>query len=123
MASSRMSVFPALAVLLGIVMVGGGAMKLVGQAGVATQFATFGLPACFRSLVGTFEVIGGVLLLVPSTTPAGSLILGTIMVGAAWAHAANGQYAEIVPPAVLLILFLAIFNRSRTRAVQLLRGA
>jgi uncharacterized membrane protein YphA (DoxX/SURF4 family) len=123
MASVRTRIIPILAILLGVIMIGGGSTKLIGQPGVAAQFAAFGLPAWFRALVGTFEVIGGILLLVPPTTPVGSLILSTIMVGAMWAHAASGEFPQIVPAAVLLLVFLAIFRRNRSRAVHVLGGA
>ncbi|HEV2984106.1 MAG TPA: DoxX family protein, partial [Vicinamibacterales bacterium] len=73
--------------------------------------------------VGTFEIVGGMLLLVPATTPVGSLILSTIMVGALWTHAAQREWVDLVPVMVLLTLFLLIFRRNRSRAVQLLGGA
>lgn len=114
--------FTGLSALLGVVMIGGGTMKLVGQASQVAAFTAWGLPAWFRALVGTFEVTGGLLLIVPTTTPAGSLILATIMVGALWAHAANGEWPHLVPVTVLLTLFLTIFNRNRARVVQILGG-
>ena len=123
MATVRTRLVPILSGLLGVVMIGGGAMKLVGQQGVAAQFIGFGLPVWFRVLVGTFEAVGGLLLMMPATSPVGSLVLSTIMVGAVWTHVANGQWPEIVPGAVLLALFLSIFQSTRRRAVQLLGGA
>jgi uncharacterized membrane protein YphA (DoxX/SURF4 family) len=123
MTESRGRVFMGIAVLLGIVMIGGGAAKLLGQSGQIAAFARWGLPPWFRALVGTFEVVGGIGLVLPASRPAGSIILATIMVGALWAHAANGEYPDLIPAAVLLILFLAIFQRNRTRAIQLLGGA
>ena len=113
----------ALSALLGVVIIGGGAMKLLGQAAQVAAFTSWGLPTWFRALVGTFEVVGGGLLIVPKTTPVGSLILATIMVGALWAHAANGEWPHLAPAAILLTLFLAIFRQNRARAVQLLGGA
>jgi len=112
-----------LAVLAGLVMAGGGAMKLAGQPGVVQEFGVLGLPAWFRMLVGTFEVIGGVLVVVPATIPAGSLILSTILVGALWAHAVQGEWLQAVPALVLLPLFLTIFRVNRGRAIHLLGGA
>jgi len=112
-----------LSALLGVAMIGGGTMKLVGQAAQVAAFSAWGLPAWFRALVGTFEVVGGVLLIVPATTPIGSLILATIMMGALWAHAAAGEWTHLVPVIVLLTLFLAIFRQNRARAVQLLGQA
>lgn len=113
----------ALAILLGLAMAGGGAMKLAGQSGQVAAFSDLGLPAWFRVLVGTFEVLGGVLVIVPATIPAGSLILSTILVGALWAHAAHGEWAHAVPAVVLLPLFLTIFRANRARAIQMLGGA
>lgn len=120
MAQTRNRVVSGLAVLLGIVMIGGGAVKLVGVPGPAAQFAALGLPVWFRFLVGTFEVLGGILLFVPATTPMGSLILSTIMVGAFWAHAANGEWPSVVPVAILLMLFLTIFRVNRAQTLRLL---
>lgn len=98
-------------------------MKLAGQSSQVAAFAAWGLPAWFRALVGTFEMLGGVLLMTPATSPAGSLILATIMVGALWAHAANGEWGQLAPVLFLLTLFLTIFRRNRARAVQLIGGA
>jgi uncharacterized membrane protein YphA (DoxX/SURF4 family) len=123
MSQSRSRIFAVLGALLGVAMIGGGAMKLIGQPGQVAAFAAWGLPGWFRALVGTFEVLGGVLLIIPTTTPAGSLILSTIMVGALWAHTANGEWPHLIPVLVLLTLFLTIFRRNRARAVQLLGGA
>ncbi len=112
----------AFAVLLGAVMTGSGAMKLIGQPGQVAAFSALGLPAWFRLLVGTFEVLGGLLLVVPATLPAGSLILSTILVGALWAHVAHGDWGHAVPVVILLTFFLAMFRANRNRAIQLLGG-
>lgn len=112
----------AVAILLGLAMIGGGAMKLVGQSDQVAAFNGLGLPAWFRVLVGTFEVVGGVLVIVPSTIPAGTLILSTILIGALWAHVAHGEWAHAIPVIVLLTSFLAIFLANRGRAIQLLGG-
>jgi uncharacterized membrane protein YphA (DoxX/SURF4 family) len=123
MSKSRSWFIPALAVLLGVAMIGGGAMKLGGQSAQVAAFGAMGLPAWFRVLVGTFEGLGGLLVIAPATTPAGSLILSTILVGALWAHAAQGEWAHAIPVVVLLTLFLTIFRLNRGRAVALLGGA
>jgi uncharacterized membrane protein YphA (DoxX/SURF4 family) len=122
MNESRNRVLTVIAVLLGIVMIGGGVAKLAGQAGQVSAFAKWGLPAWFRALVGTFEVIGGIGLVVPAARPAGAVILSTIMVGALWAHAAHSEWPSLIPAALLLTVFLTIFGRNRGRAIQLLGG-
>jgi len=119
----RGRVVPVLAALLGLVMIAGGGLKVAGEPHQTTAFAAWGLPPWFRDLVGTFEVLGGILLTVPATTPIGSLILSTIMVGALWAHAANNEWQQLAPVGVLLTLFLVIFRSNRSRAMRLLGGA
>ena len=111
-----------LAAILGVVMAAGGAAKLAGEAHQVAGFMSWGLPPWFRAMVGTFEIVGGVLLLMPPTTPLGSLILSTVMVGAFWTHAAHGEWGQLVPVTVLLILFLVIFRRNQSRAIRLMGG-
>jgi len=123
MAQSTSRGFGILAAVLGIVMIGGGVSKLAGESHQVAMFAQVGLPSWFLALVGTFEVIGGILLAAPPSTPAGSVILSTIMVGALWAHAAKGEWAELIPVSVLLALFLLIFQHNRSRAIRLLGAA
>jgi putative oxidoreductase len=110
----------AVATLLGVVMVGGGLSKLAGESHQVAMFNLVGLPKWFLLLVGTFEVVGGVLLLIPAMTPVGSLILATIMVGAIWTHVAQADWVGVGPVTVLLALFLWIFSRNRGRALRLL---
>lgn len=112
-----------LAAILGVMMLGGGITKLAGESHQVAQFTMAGLPVWFRLLVGTFEIVGGVLLALPLSAPVGSLILSTIMVGALWTHVAQGEWMNIVPVSVLLALLLLIFNRNRPRAIQILGGA
>jgi uncharacterized membrane protein YphA (DoxX/SURF4 family) len=120
MTQSRSRTIVVLAALLGVALTGGGTLKLIGQATQVAQFVNWGLPMWFLTLVGTFEVLGGVLLIVPATTPAGSLILSTIMVGALWGHVVHSDWPHAIPVVVLLTLFLTIFRRTRAQAVHLL---
>jgi uncharacterized membrane protein YphA (DoxX/SURF4 family) len=123
MTQSRRRIVSVLTGVLGVVMIAGGAMKVAGAQSQIAAFAAMGLPSWFRALTGTFEMIGGVLLAVPATTPVGSLVLSTIMVGALWAHAANGEWPHLVPVGVLLTLFLMMFRWNQSRAARLLGGA
>lgn len=107
-------------IALGMIIMGGGIAKLAGESHQVASFLGWGLPIWFLRLVGTFEVIGGILLAIPDTTPIGSLVLSTILVGALWAHAANRDWLHIAPAAILLPLMLWLFRQSRDRAVRLL---
>jgi uncharacterized membrane protein YphA (DoxX/SURF4 family) len=123
MAKSANRTMSVVATVLGLMMAVSGLTKLTGESHQVAMFAMVGLPNWFLALVGTFEVIGGILLLVPAATPIGSLILSTIMVGALWTHAAHGEWINLLPVGVLLTLFLLIFRRNQSRAAQLLGGA
>ena len=122
MDGSRNRVLSIVAVVLGVAMVGSGLSKLAGESHQVTSFALFGLPPWFRALVGTFEIVGALLLFARATRPAGSLVLSTIMVGALWAHLAHAEWLNLLPVGLLLTLFLAIFWHNRPRAVRLLGG-
>jgi uncharacterized membrane protein YphA (DoxX/SURF4 family) len=111
-----------LAAFFGLAIVGSGVVKLAGQSSQVAAFAALGLPAWFRALVGTFEVLGGLLVIVPAARPVGSLIVSTILVGALWAHTAYGEWPRAVAVIVLLTVFLSIFRASRRRAIQFLEG-
>ncbi len=106
--------------LIGVAMIVGGLMKLARAASQTASFAAWGLPPWFRDLVGTFEVLGGVLVLIPATIPLGTMVLATIMVGALWTHAAHREWLHLVPAAALLALLATIFRHSRARALRLL---
>jgi len=111
------------AVLLGLALGGGGASKLASQSTQVTHFIGWGLPHWFLMLVGTFEVIGGVLLALPPSRPVGSLVLSTIMVGALWTHVAHAEWAETAPVVLVFALLMVIFRGTRARAIRLLGGA
>lgn len=111
------------ATIVAIALIGSGAAKLLGEPNSAVHFTAWGLPHWFLLLVGSFEVAGGVLLATPATTPVGSLILATIMVGAVWTHASHAEWGSLVPPAILLTVLMTIFRSTRARAIHLLGGA
>lgn len=111
------------ATAVAIALIGSGVAKLVGEPNSAAHFMAWGLPRWFLLLVGTFEVAGGVLLVTPATRPIGSLVLGTIMVGAMWTHASQAEWGALVPPTLLLSVLMAIFRATRARAIHLLGGA
>jgi uncharacterized membrane protein YphA (DoxX/SURF4 family) len=59
-----------LPIVLGIVMIGAGAVNLVGPESVRDSFARWGYPAGFHRVTGGLEVTAGVLLLIPATSRA-----------------------------------------------------
>ncbi|GLS23798.1 hypothetical protein GCM10007874_68190 [Labrys miyagiensis] len=67
-----------LPMVLGIVMIGAGAVNFAGPRSVHESFARWGYPAGFHRLTGGFEVAAGLLLLIPATSRAGAV--GSVMI-------------------------------------------
>ena len=110
-----------LAVILSIVMVAGGSLKLLRLEFVVGQFQSWSLPIWFITLVGTFEVIAGVLTLWRQTRPLGLMIFATIVLGAVGAHVAHSEWLELLWASVVLATALIIAWRTRYEAVSVLR--
>jgi putative oxidoreductase len=123
MARSNGRAMLVLSAVLGVMLMGSGVAKLAGESHQVASFTVWGLPRWFLVLVGTFEFFGGLLLAVPATTPIGSLILSTIVVGALWTHVSHGEWTHAVPGVIVLTLLLLVFFRNRGRAIRLLGGA
>ncbi len=110
-----------LAVILGIVMVAGGSLKLLQLEFVVGQFQGWSLPVWFMTLVGTFEVIAGVLTVWRQTRPFGMMIFATVVLGAVWTHVTHGEWPEFLWTSVLLAIALMIAWRTRYEAASILR--
>lgn len=65
------------------------------------QFVAWGYPAWFRFVVGSAEVLGAVLLLVPLARFYGAAGLTALMTGAVVTHIANGEGPYAAIPLVL----------------------
>jgi uncharacterized membrane protein YphA (DoxX/SURF4 family) len=63
-----------------------GTLKLTGNPPMVQMFGVIGLGQWFRYVTGTIEVVGAVLLLVPSLAVFGALALAVTMVGAIITH-------------------------------------
>jgi putative oxidoreductase len=63
-----------------------GTMKLIGNPMMVQLFGTIGIGQWFRYLTGTIEVVGAILLLVPSLAVFGAIPLAMTMVGAIITH-------------------------------------
>jgi putative oxidoreductase len=69
--------------LLVLEFVGAAAMKLSSQPATVALFAAVGFGQWFRYAVGSYELIGAMLLAYPRTTVVGATVLSALMVGAA----------------------------------------
>jgi putative oxidoreductase len=93
----------AAAIVLAVAFVSVGLSKLEGASAMrwAERFEHWGYPANAQYIVGIFEILGGVGVLIPQWRRAASLILGALMVGALCTHVVHGEFPRIIPPLVL----------------------
>lgn len=92
--------------------------KLTGNPQAVEGFAKIGLGQWFRYLTGTLEVVGALLLLIPSLCGLGGLLLACVMVGAVATHLLV-LGGSPVPAIVLLVVtaFIAWGRRARTMSL------
>ena len=118
-------------VLLAVVFLFTGGMKILTPApDLATQFTWVGhLPSWAPKVIGVLEVGGAIGLvgpaatgIMPVLTPAAAVGLALTMAGAGVVHLGLGEYANLVPPLVLLALSLFVAH-GRLRTHPLGRGA
>ena len=104
--------------LLAFVFLGAGGAKLYGVPVMVEEFGHMGFGQWFRYFTGSLEVLGALLILLPSLAAFGALLLICIMIGATIMHLlVIGGSA--VPALVLLALsaVVAIAKREQIAAV------
>lgn len=77
------------------------------------DFESWGYPLWFMYVVGAWEVIGAVLLFLPSMRFYGALLLSIDMLGAVITVIRSGQPPKAIFPAVLLILTVWVASELR----------
>jgi len=109
----------ALAILLAVVFVRAGITKLGGPSasGWAGRLAHWGYPPYARYVIGVFEILGGLGVLIPRWRRAAAAILVALMLGALCTHAVYREYPRLLPPVVLgglaLLLYTALLRPRR----------
>ncbi len=89
--------------IVSLIMVLGGAAKLMGQPMATTSFATLGLPAVFGTFIGLCEVAGGIGVWFRKTSKLAAMGITVIMVGAIYYHVVHTPLAQGIPALVVLI--------------------
>ncbi|HWE95021.1 MAG TPA: DoxX family protein [Tepidisphaeraceae bacterium] len=109
-----------LQILAALAFLAAGTMKLMGGQEVVAMFDKLGLGQWFRYVTGGMEVLGGLLLLVPSLCGVGALMLVCVMVGAITAHLTKLGGSPIA--AIILLCITAVIALGRAgRTMRLLR--
>jgi len=84
--------------------------KLVGVHAWIVKFINWGYPRWFSVAVGSLELLGGALLLIPKLARYGVIVLAVIMIGAGYTHLANGEGLQVLRPAIFLTLLGTVFG-------------
>ncbi|MGN6308813.1 MAG: DoxX family protein [Xanthobacteraceae bacterium] len=87
--------------MLGVVMIGAGAVNFVGSQSVRDSFVRWGYPAGFHRATGGLEAIVGVLLLVPTLSWAGAIGSVVILLAAVMTLISCREWSHL-PSAVVL---------------------
>jgi putative oxidoreductase len=96
-----------------------GFSKLTGAEPMVGLFEAVGIGQWFRYLTGGLEVIGAVLLLLPTLAGLGALVLAAVMLGAIATHLFVVGGSPLMPLVLLAVLGVIAFAR-RDRTARLL---
>jgi membrane protein HdeD len=100
-----------LPIALGIVMMGAGAVNIVGPGSVRDSFARWGYPAGFHRVTGGLEVTAGLLLLIPATSRAGAIGSVAILLAAVMTVIRHRDWTHLPGAVVLTAVAVAVTIR------------
>jgi putative oxidoreductase len=109
----------AVAIFLAVAFVAFGISKLEGASAMrwTERFRHWGYPENAQHVVGVFEILGGLGVLIPRWRRTASLTLGALMIGALCTHVVNAEFPRVIPPLVLGgLAFLMYLSRARPLA-------
>ena len=109
MSKSRNVATWVITVLMALAFIGAGFAKVSGDEMMVEAFTSMGLPDWFRIAIGSLQLVGGVLLLVPAMTGASAFGLSIIMVGAIACHIMYTPISQGAPAMVLFALLTYIY--------------
>ncbi len=98
-----------LTILSAPVYLAAGYAKVSGQVMMVQGFAAYGLPDWFRVAIGSLELVGAILLLMPAFTGMASFGLSIIMIGALACHVMFPPLVAGIGPLVLLCILTYIW--------------
>ena len=109
MSKTRNYITWALTILLALAYLGAGYAKVSGQEMMVKGFTSYGLPDWFRVAIGTLEIIGGILLLIPAFTGMAAFGLSLIMLGALACNAMFTPASAGIPALVFFCVLTYIY--------------
>ncbi len=83
--------------------------KITSNIAVIKMFEDWGFPDGFYLIIGIFELLFAVMLLIPKTLKIALIGLSLLMVGAMITHLINDPMSNIIRPIIFLILMGGIY--------------
>jgi uncharacterized membrane protein YphA (DoxX/SURF4 family) len=113
----------ALTVFLALFFLSAGYKKLTGNEITAGHFREWGYAQWLLILIGSLEVIGAALLLVPGATTSAALLLALIMVGASYTLLSHEVWRTlaITTTCFVLLLFLGYLRWNQSWVLALFK--
>ncbi len=112
----------ALRTLLALLFLVAAGMKFASVQYEVSGFTFFGYAMWFMYLIGSLELTGSILLLIPGCAAFGALLLSAVMVGAAWTLVRVGAPLSAVAQPVVLLLVLAGIAFARRNELLIFRN-
>jgi putative oxidoreductase len=93
----------ACAIFLAVAFVSVGISKLEGPSAMrwTERFVDWGYPANAHYVIGVWEILGGLGVLIPKWRRAAAATLVALMIGALGTHAVHAEFPRLIPPLVL----------------------
>ena len=107
-----------LQVLLALIFFTAAITKIVGVPMMVDTFERIGVGQWFRFLVAAVEIVGAIMMLVPTFNVIGAAILAATMAGAIVAHL-SVLTTSFIPALILLVLLLSILWLRRSQVLSL----
>lgn len=90
--------------------------KLMSQPEVIENFKRWGMPDKIHLLIGAFELLGAIGLLIPRLAGLAAIGLIFIMIGAAFTHLTHNEaLASLLPITVIILLAVVAYIRNPLR--------
>ena len=100
-----------LATVLCLSFLASGYPKIAAGARMVERFAAWGYPAWFCTLVGSAEIAGAVLVLIPALASYGAIVIAAVMAGAIFTHLTTGIGSPAFAAAYLVLALLLAWLR------------
>ncbi len=97
--------------------------KLMSDPEIVANFARWGMPDKIYLVIGSFEILGAIGLLIPRTSTYAAIGLILIMVGALFTHIThNEMMMALMPLMVMMLLIFVVYVRNPFRKSAVSRG-